>query len=64
MSSSKDKWEDSHIFWEQGEPIKRINNFLTSLEAVNIVNRLSLYAKDNEELLKKAETLKEWLKSK
>lgn len=64
MSNARDKYENSHIFWENGEPYKRINNFLTPLQAISIINRLSLYVKDNESLLKDVEVLKEWVKSK
>ena len=66
MSNSRDKYENKdYIYWDNLEPMKRINNTLTSLQAINIINRLSLYVKDeNSMLLEEVEVLKEWIKSK
>lgn len=63
MSDSIQKYFDDQ--WNENPPqqLKKINNSLTPLQACNIVNLLSLHT-DDEELLKEAEILKEWIKSK
>lgn len=64
MSSTTDKFnEDSHIFWEQNQPYKRINNILTPNQAVNILNLLSLKYKFSKEDFKELELVKEHIKS-
>ena len=63
MSDSVKKGEEKGFTFITWEPIKRINNTLTTLQAINIINRLELHCK-NEELLKEVEVLKEWIKSK
>ena len=42
---------------------ERINNILTPLQAIHIINRLLLHCNDDD-LTKDAEVLKEWIKSK
>ena len=66
MNSIK-KWEEKNedfIFFHDERPVETSKKvFLTSIEAVNIVNELSLHCKD-EKLLERAELLKEFIKTK
>lgn len=62
MGNALNKLEDNHIFWDQNGPNKKINNILTPLQAINVVNKLSLHC-DDEELLQEAEELKQFIKS-
>lgn len=60
MSNSQTKYFDEQ--WNENPPFKKINNTLTTRQALLIVNLLSLHC-TNEELLDDVELLKEWIKS-
>jgi hypothetical protein len=62
MGNALDKIGDDHIFWDQNGAHEKFNNTLTPIQAVNIVNKLSLYCKD-EQTLQEAEELKQFIKN-
>lgn len=64
MSSTTDKFnEDSHIYWDNLQPQRKINNILTPIQASNILNMLSLKYNFSEEDFKELELVKDYIKS-
>ena len=61
MSSIADKADQ--IFWEQNGHDKKIVNNLTPLQAINILNLLSLKHKFDDEDLKELEEVKIFIKN-
>lgn len=64
MSDSIKKYHENLVFYDQN-PVeeKRVNNNLTIISALDIINKLSLHCKD-ESLLKEVDDLREFIKSK
>lgn len=62
MGNSRDKAEE-YMFWEQNNPIQRINNIITPIQACDIINQLILKHDFSKEDMNEIETLKEWIKS-
>ena len=64
MSDSIKKYHENLVFYDQNTvEEKRVNNNLTIISALDIINKLSLHCKD-ESLLKEVDDLREFIKSK
>jgi len=64
MSDSIKKYHENLVFYEQNSlEEKRVNNNLTIISALDIINRLSLRCKD-ENLLREVDKLRDFIKSK
>lgn len=53
---------EQHFFFDE-QPMRRINNSLNPLQAINIIDKAKEECKDNPELISDLEKLKEWIKS-
>lgn len=51
------------IFWEQGEPHRKINNNLTEKQALNIIDSVSLHCQHDRALMEDIEELKKFIKN-